>query len=1050
MGAAGHITLRGVRVHNLKSIDLDIPHRKLIVLCGLSGSGKSSLALDTLYAEGQRRYIESFSAYTRQFLQRLEKPEAERIDGIPPAIAVTSKNTSRSSRSTVGTATETSDYLRLLFAKIGHVFCSKCGHEVRCDSPQNAAERLAQLPSGARYMIAFPCALPDGSTMDQLAAGIREDGFVRAIVDGRLVNLDAGDEGRGTGDEGKAIGEVRNSTVALSPRKTEEDLPYKPGTSEKAGEPISCGNTSADKPSPNESIRQSGEEVKSEKCPLAHEDNTVGASVPATASPVIYVIVDRLKAGSASDTRLRDSLETAFTKGRGRCYAFVESEIQDLKFEISNPRPEISDSPSPLSPLSSPLIQIDGRPWRRMGFSTQLACEDCGIEYPIPEPRLFSFNSPLGACPECEGFGNVIGIDMDLVVPHPGKSLREGAIAPWNTPAYAHELKELMGLAPDYDIPLDVPFCELSDRHRNVILHGVPARKFGGLEGFFAWLERRKYKMHIRVFLSRWRSFRPCPACGGSRLRPEALATRVGGKNIGEICAMKVRDAVALFRNLQLPEPERQIGRMMLEQVQARLSYLELVGLGYLTLDRTLRTLSGGEARRVALTAALGSSLVNMLYVLDEPSIGLHPRDIHQLLDAIRQLRDRGNTVVVVEHEEAIIRAADEVVEIGPGAGERGGKVVFQGTPTEMEQSPDSLTGDYLAGRRGFGGNGSRREPNRGWIRLAGAKGNNLRNVTVEFPLGALCLVTGVSGSGKSTLVQDTLYPALCRRLRKDAAKPYPHDDVFGDGQLDDVIMVDQSPIGRSPRSNPVTYLKAFDEIRAVFADTVEARTRGYNAGHFSFNVDGGRCGACHGEGYIQIDMQFLADVYMRCAQCNGARYRDEILDVTYRGRNIADVLEMTVREAFTFFRGQPKVQARLKRLIDVGLDYVRLGQPANTLSGGEAQRLKLAGYMSSAKRGRCLFILDEPTTGLHFSDIVQLLDCFDALLAVGHSLIVVEHNLQIMKAADYIIDLGPGAADEGGQVVAKGTPEMVARASGSVTAGFLAKVLKEKEENAK
>ena len=403
---------------------------------------------------------------------------------------------------------------------------------------------------------------------------------------------------------------------------------------------------------------------------------------------------------------------------------------------------------------------------------------------------------------------------------------------------------------------------------------------------------------------------------------------------------------------------------MMLEQVQARLAYLEAVGLGYLTLDRTLRTLSGGEARRVALTSALGSSLVNMLYVLDEPSIGLHPRDIHQLLDAIRQLRDRGNTVVVVEHEEAIIRAADQVIEIGPGAGERGGKVVFQGTPAEMEQSPDSLTGDYLAGRRGFGGNGRRREPNHGWIRLAGARGNNLKNVTVEFPLGVLCLVTGVSGSGKSTLVQDTLYPALCRRLRKDAPKPYPHDDVFGDGQLDDVIMVDQSPIGRSPRSNPVTYLKAFDEIRAVFADTVEARTRGYNAGHFSFNVDGGRCSACHGDGYIQIDMQFLADVYMRCPQCNGARYRDEILDVTYRGRNIADVLEMTVREAFTFFRGQPKVQARLKRLIDVGLDYVRLGQPANTLSGGEAQRLKLAGYMSSAKRGRCLFILDEPTTG--------------------------------------------------------------------------------------
>jgi excinuclease ABC subunit A len=483
---------------------------------------------------------------------------------------------------------------------------------------------------------------------------------------------------------------------------------------------------------------------------------------------------------------------------------------------------------------------------------------------------------------------------------------------------------------------------------------------------------------------------------------------------------------------------------MMLEQVRARLGYLEAVGLGYLTLDRTLRTLSGGEVRRVALTAALGSSLVNMLYVLDEPSIGLHPRDVRRLIDAIRGLRDRANTVVVVEHEEAIIRAADQVIEIGPGAGERGGRIVFQGTPQEMEASPESLTGDYLAGRRGTGIQGRRRRPDHGWIRLAGARGNNLKNLTVEFPLGLLCVVTGVSGSGKSTLVQDTLYPALCRRLRKDAPKPLPFDDIYGDGQLDDAIMVDQSPIGRSPRSIPVTYLKAFDEIRTVFAETVEARTRNYTAGHFSFNADGGRCSGCRGEGHVEIDMQFLADVYMKCPMCNGTRYRDEILDVTYRGRNIADVLEMTVREAFTFFRGRPKVQARLKRLIDVGLDYVRLGQPASTLSGGEAQRLKLAGYMSSARRGRSLFLLDEPTTGLHFSDIVQLLDCFDALVAVGHSLIVVEHNLQLVKAADYIIDLGPGPADEGGQVVVQGTPEMVANCPSSITGGFLAQVLKE------
>ena len=639
------------------------------------------------------------------------------------------------------------------------------------------------------------------------------------------------------------------------------------------------------------------------------------------------------------------------------------------------------------------------------------------------------------------GIGNVIGVDIDLVVPDKMKSIREGAIAPWNSPAYAHELEELLALAADFDLPVDVPFNQLTAAQRKLIEHGVPKRNFGGLDGFFAWLQRRKYKMHIRVFLSRWRSYRPCPACGGTRLRPEALDARVGGKNIAEITSMGVGAAAEFFRRLQLSDGSAHLGRMMLQQVQLRLGYLESVGLGYLTLDRTVRTLSSGEARRAALTSAMGSSLVNMLYVLDEPSIGLHPRDVERLVEAVRRLRDRANTVVVVEHEEAMIRAADRVIEIGPGAGERGGRIVFQGTPAEMEPSPESLTGDYLAGRRGRGAGLAAAArprldpPGRG-------AGNNLKNVTVEFPLGVLCVVTGVSGAGKSTLVEETLYPALCRRMRKEGPPPLECDEVIGDGQIDEVIMIDQSPIGRSPRSNPVTYLKIFDEIRNVFAETVEAKTRNFDAGHFSFNVDGGRCSACQGDGEIHIDMQFLPDVYMKCSQCQGTRYRDEILEVTYRGRNIADVLEMTVREAFTFFRGRAKAQARLKRLIDVGLDYVRLGQPANTLSGGEAQRLKLAGYMSKAKRGRCLFLLDEPTTGLHFSDVAQLLDCFDALLAVGHSLIVVEHNLQVMKAADYLIDVGPGAADEGGRVVAKGTPEIVAQSAESATGRFLAKVL--------
>ncbi len=975
MGVAGHISLRGVAVHNLKSIDVDIPHRKLVVLCGLSGSGKSSLALDTLYAEGQRRYIESFSAYTRQFLDRLEKPEAERIDGIPPAIAVTGGGGSRSSRATVGTATEVADYLRLLFAKIGQVVCRGCGHAVQRDTPQSVAALLGNLPTGTRYMIAFGLGGNDGSSLAATVTALREEGFVRAIIGQEVVNLD-------------------------DATSTQYSVPSTPNSELSA------------------------------QCSVLGTQYSVLGTQPASGKPSRsidsgYVVVDRLAAGSATEQRLRDSLETSFGKGQGKCFAFVENGGSDR----------------------GTAVTLDGRAWRRLAFSNTLACADCGIEYIPPEPRLFSFNSPLGACPNCEGFGNITGVDMDMVVPDASKSIRAGAIAPWTTPAYAHEVEELLALAPDYDIPVDMPFSKLTAAQRELIEHGVPERKFGGLDGFFAWLQRRKYKMHVRVFLSRWRSYRPCPACGGTRLRPEALDARVGGRNIAQIAAMQIGAAAEFFRRLDLSDAQRRIGRMMLEQVQLRLGYLESVGLGYLTLDRTIRTLSGGEARRVSLTSALGSSLVNMLYVLDEPSIGLHPRDVDQLVESIRKLRDRANTVVVVEHEEAMIRAADHVIEIGPGAGERGGRIVFQGTPAEMEASPDSLTGAYLAGRRGSAGAGQRRQPNHGWIRLTGARGNNLKNFTVEFPLGMLCLVTGVSGAGKSTLVEDTLYPALCRRLRKDAPRPLACDDVFGDGQIDDVIMVDQAPIGRSPRSNPVTYLKVFDEIRNVFAETVEARTRNYDAGHFSFNVDGGRCTTCQGEGYIQIDMQFLADVFMKCGSCHGARYRDEILDVTYRGRNIAEVLDMTVREAFTFFRGQAKVQARLKRLIDVGLDYVRLGQPANTLSGGEAQRLKLAGYMSAAKRGRCLFILDEPTTGLHFSDTVQLLDCFDALLSVGHSLIVIEHNLQVMKAADYIIDLGPGAADEGGQIVAKGTPETVARSETSVTAKFLEKVLSRTEE---
>jgi excinuclease ABC subunit A len=746
----------------------------------------------------------------------------------------------------------------------------------------------------------------------------------------------------------------------------------------------------------------------------------------------ITIVLDRLIGGNASVARLQESLEGAFAAGQGACVVLVEGEST----------PEYDASSATAKPQAA-SVEIDGRAWQRLSFSTALRCEVCGIDYPEPEPQLFDFNRPLGACPECEGFGNVVATDIERVVPDPTKSIRDGAIAPWNSPAYAHELEELLALANDYGLPVDVPYSELNEEHRRLIQYGVPERDFGGLDGFFRWLERRKYKMHLRVFLSRWRTYLPCPACGGARLRPEALAIRIGGKSFADVCHMKTIDALAFLNQLALPEWQQRIAHPLLADVHARLAYMIDVGLGYLAMDRPLRTLSGGEAQRVALTATLGSSLIDMLYVLDEPSVGLHPADVPPLATAVEQLQQRGNTVVVVEHEEEIIRRADQVVEFGPAAGDDGGRIVFQGTPKQLEANRDSRTGDWLAGRRTLGRGGPRRSTAQGWVKLRGARGNNLQNLTVEFPLGVLCLVTGVSGAGKSTLVDKTLYPALARRLQKesDAEPPEPleFDDVLGAGQLEVVVHIDQSPIGRSPRSNPATYIKAFDPIRLLFADQPEARARCLTAGHFSFNVDGGRCERCQGDGLLTVDMQFMADIYMRCPECAGSRYRRQVLEVKYRGLDIAEVLNMTARQAFTFFRGQRKVQAKLKHLIDVGLEYLQLGQPATTLSGGEAQRLKLAAHLSAKRRGRALFILDEPTTGLHFSDIVQLVDCFDALIEVGHSLVIVEHNLQLMKAADWLIDIGPGAADAGGRVVATGTPEEVADCAQSITGRILA-----------
>jgi len=929
------IEMRGVEVHNLRGVDLDLPQGQMIVFCGVSGSGKTSLALDTLYAEGQRRYIESFSAYTRQFLEQLDKPEADRIDGIPPAIAVTRRDLARSTRSTVGTATEIFDYFRLLFAKLGKIYCSACGQLVECDTADSILARLRTLESGCRAMIAFPRSVNSGDELRRQCDELREQGFVRCVYGSRLWNL-------------------------------------------------------------------------SEQT-LADYD-----------ADLLYVIVDRIIPGTTAETRVRDSLETALSQGQGSCAVFAQGAAPGA------PHVELT---------------IDGQIWNRWVFSSSLNCGRCGCGYETPEPRLFSFNSPLGACPRCEGFGTLMDLDMQRIIPDPSLSIRDGAVAPWKTPVYGQELSQFLQDAEKHGIPLDMPLSQFSDEQRQRLIDGIPEHGVRGIRGFFEWLEKHKYRMPTRVFLSRWRSERVCPECQGARLWPQALAVRVGGRNLADYSVMSIGELRAELERIQFNEWEIRVARVMLDQIRSRLAFLDSVGLGYLTLNRTLKTLSAGEGQRVALTSALGSSLVNMMYVLDEPSVGLHPLDTQKLIAVMAGLRDRGNTVVVVEHDRDVLQAADQIVEVGPGAGESGGTIVFQGTHQQL-LGATTLTADYLTGRRPLTIPEKRRQPSHGWLRLTGCRGNNLKDITVEFPLGVLCLVTGVSGAGKSTLVQETLYGAVCQRKHKDVDHTYPFSDVFGDGQIDDIVLIDQSPIGRSPRSNPVTYIKAFDQIRAVFAETLEARTHNYDAGYFSFNVDGGRCASCQGDGYHEIDMQFLPDVFMKCGECGGTRYRREILGVNYRGRNIADVLNMTAREAFGFFRGQTKVQQKLKQLLDVGLDYLRLGQPANTLSAGEAQRLKLASYLSSASRTRTLFILDEPTTGLHFADIVQLLDCFDALLAVGHSLIVVEHNLQLMQAADYLIDLGPGAAEEGGNVVVHGTPEKVARCAKSHTGRVLRGVL--------
>ena len=927
------IELRGVEVHNLKQIDLDLPHRHLTVLCGVSGSGKTSLAIDTLYAEGQRRFIESFSAYTKQFLQRLERPACERIDGLPPALAVLRTDPSRSGRATVGTVTETLDYLRLLYARIGSAICPHCHEEVKAFPIDAIADWALKVPTDRRLVMGFWRVRAAGQTTEEMVDALRELGLAR------LVHL----------EQTKSIADFQ---------------------------------------------------------PIEELDR-------------LLVLVDRLKTGALSAARVRESAETAYKLGEGSLWIGVEQCSED-------------------APTAKTEI-IDGLAFASHQFTRDRRCTNCGALFPSLEPRNFSFTSPLGACPACEGFGQKAELDPELLIPDVNKSLSQGAVGAFSGAGQRDTQSQFLDAAKLAGINCEIPFRALSDAAKSQVFFGVSGTSFRGVIPTIEELEATAKTASIRALSQRYRSQMTCSTCEGSRLRKESLAVHLGGKNLAQVCTLALNESLAWSECLSLSAYEREIARESLQKITRRLRYLCDVGLSYLTLDREMKSLSTGEAQRAALTSALGSSLVNMLYVLDEPTAGLHPRDSVRLSEGIRSLRDRGNTVVVVEHDESLLRCADSIVELGPAAGERGGQITFQGGFQKLLEPKASLTGEYLAGRRGGGMPAKRRSPHRGWITLQGARGNNLKNLTVEFPLGLLCVVTGVSGSGKSSLVQETLYGALCRRLRKESDKPLPYDEIVGDGQLDDVILVDQTAIGKSPRSSPVTYVKAFDAIRQVYAETIDARTHNYTAAHFSYNSPEGRCSHCEGDGHLRVDMQFLADVYMKCPQCQGARYRKEVLEVRYRGQSIAGALEMTGREAFSFFRGQTKVQARLKPLLDVGLDYLRLGQPANTLSSGESQRLKLAMHLSSAKQRRTLFLLDEPTTGLHFSDIVKLLDCFESLLQLGHSIVLIEHNLQVMKAADYLIDLGPEAAEGGGRIVARGSPEEVAANANSVTGACLA-----------
>jgi len=940
------LIVSGAREHNLKDVTVAIPRNSLTVITGLSGSGKSSLAFDTIYAEGQRRYVESLSAYARQFLGQMDKPDVDSIEGLSPAISIDQKTTSRNPRSTVGTVTEIYDYLRLLWSRIGHPHCHVCGRPISGQSAEQIIDQVMELPEGTRFMVLAPIVRGRKGEYGKQFEELRAEGFGRVKVNGELRRLD--------------------EEIVL-------DKKYK------------------------------------------HD---------------IAVVVDRLVMKSELRKRLSDSIETAVALADG----LVEIEMVDES--------------------------------KTLTFSEKFACPVHGPSLVELEPRIFSFNAPHGACPRCTGLGSQMEIDPDLVVPDPTLSIGEGAIAPWTVSASNYYDQLTQAIAERYEVDLDTPWQDLPREAQEFFLYGTNGdrvqvsyrNRFGRrrsyatqFEGIVPNLERRYRETDSdfsRERIEEYMTLRPCPDCKGARLRPESRAVLVSGTPIHEFTALPARTALAWIRDLELGEHDRRIARLVLREIEERLRFLDNVGVGYLSMERAAATLSGGEAQRIRLATQIGSSLVGVLYILDEPSIGLHQRDNEKLIATLDRLRNLGNTVLVVEHDEGTMRAADHIVDMGPGAGEHGGHVIAEGTAAEVSAVPDSLTGQFLAGTRRIEIPTRRRKP-AGYIGIEGAAENNLRNIDAKIPLGVLCSVTGVSGSGKSTLVNEVLLKAVSNHLHRSRQRAGAHKRITGLDQLDKIISVDQSPIGRTPRSNPATYIGLFDQIRELFSKTQEARARGYKPGRFSFNVKGGRCEVCRGDGQIKIEMHFLPDVYVPCEQCHGKRYNRETLEVRFKGKTIADVLEMPIEEALEFFAHIPKIRRRVQALFDVGLGYMRLGQPATTLSGGEAQRVKLAAELSKVATGRTMYILDEPTTGLHFADIQRLLEVLERLVQSGNSVVVIEHNLDVIKVSDRLIDLGPEGGDEGGQVIAQGTPEQVAESPASHTGHFLAEMLPVKAKRA-